>query len=304
LKIVVVGLGSIGQRHARILRDRLGYDIYALRSSQATAPNELGLPELHSWDEVKKLGATAAFICSPTFLHVRDALKAAECGLHVFIEKPLSDKMDGVVELETLCSQKKLSAYVGYGLRFHPVIMYLKDFLKDKKAASANVVCSSYLHRWRKEQAPNYSSFKDQGGGVILDLSHEFDYVDYLLGSVAEIKGVKGKRSMVTVDSEDFADAVVTLESGAVAKVHLDLFTENAVRTINVQYNGGFVVGDLIENTVTVGSNETVRLKGERDDYLTAQAKYFFDNLGNDNMMNNLSKAKVLLQKILEFRNA
>jgi predicted dehydrogenase len=307
LKTAIVGMGSIGSRHARILKERLGHDVFALRSNTKAEPNVDGIPEVYKFDELKKAGVTTAFICGPTNTHIQMALEAAKLGLHLFIEKPLSDKLDGIDELEDICRAKNLSTYVGYGLRFHPVIMHLKEFMAGKEVYHVRATCSSYLHRWRPDQTkPNYSSFKEQGGGVILDLSHEFDYVQYIFGPIAKITGMKGKRSSVTVDSEDFADALVTLQNGMPANVHIDFFSELNKRKIMADFKGGSIMADLLANEVVIrhgDREEIVRFTGERDDYLTAQSKYFFEHVGQAGMMNNITEAKSLLVKILEFRN-
>ncbi len=309
MKILIFGLGSIGQRHVEILRKHFKHELYAFRSGNSTAKNSLGIAEISTWQEVDLLKPQVAFITNPTSEHMRVALQCAQRGMHLFIEKPLSDSLKGIADLACISQKKNLTVYVAYCLRFHPVIGKIKELLKGKKAVHARVVCSSMLHAWRPAGNPkkSYSAHLALGGGVILDLSHEFDYIRFLLGEIKGITGVKGRMGNVTVDSEDFADALVTLENGVLVNCHLNFASYDTKRTIEIDLKDGFIKGDLIENTVVWQNKDKTsnfRFPVDRNAYLRKQAEYFFKNLNHPQLANNLQQANVLLEKILEFRNA
>lgn len=308
LKIVFFGLGSIGQRHVEILRKHFRHELYAFRSGITAKENSFGIPELTQWKEIEQLKPHVAFITNPTSEHLPVALQCARRGLHLFIEKPLSNSLAGIRTLTTLCDKKKLTAYVAYCLRFHPVIEKIKNLLQGQKVVHARVVCSSMLHQWRiaKDSKKSYSALRAMGGGVILDLSHEFDYIRFLLGEIKSIAGVKGRMGQVTVDSEDFVDALVTLENGIVVNCHLNFASWDTERTLQIDLKDGFIRGDLINNTVVYQKNNMLRrfqFPIDRNQYLRKQTGYFLKNLKQTRVMNNLREATVLLQKILEFRN-
>ena len=226
MRIVIFGLGSIGKRQARILRENFSHELYAFRSGEKKSwNNDLGIKEIYAWDELKTLRPDVAFITNPTFLHAQTALACASLGMHLFIEKPLSNSLKGIAAIETICRKKKLTCYVAYGLRFHPVIKALRKLITGKKIQHVRVTCSSYLPSWRKGTSSrnSYSGIKDQGGGALLDLSHEFDYIRYLFGEFKIISGVYGKASHVTVDSEDFADVLITSQSSGVYQSAFEL---------------------------------------------------------------------------------
>ena len=88
MKVVIFGLGSIGRRQARLLLDNFRHELFAFRSNEGIAPNDLGIKEIYNWEEVEKLNPEVAFITNPTFLHLETALKCAKLGMHLFIEKP------------------------------------------------------------------------------------------------------------------------------------------------------------------------------------------------------------------------
>lgn len=308
MKIIIFGLGSIGQRHAQILLDSFDHELIAFRSNKNAKPNPLGIKEIFTWDEVEKAKPDVAFITNPTALHIDIALKCARQGMHLFIEKPLSATLDQIDELVKLCQKKKLTTYVAYCLRFHPVIKKIKELLADKEVTHVRVVCSSYLPHWRKgtDWKKCYSASKNLGGGVILDLSHEFDYIEYLFGEISEIIGKSGRATAVTVDAEDFADAVLVLPNKLCVNLHLNFMSLINERTLKIDFEGGYLIGDIMNSKVAYGIGEEVQtfdLKVERNAFTREQTAHFFDNLDNPRMMNNVSDAKRLLKKVIDFKN-
>lgn len=308
MKIIFFGLGSIGQRHAKILLENYPYDLYAYRSGTNEAPNQLGIEELHSWDEVKTLKPEVAFITNPTSLHIETAIRCAELGCKLFIEKPIDKSTEGLNKLIKVIDEKSLVTYVAYNLRFHPVIKKIKEYLKQKKPLYVRVVCTSFLPSWRPntEHLKSYSANKDMGGGVILDLSHEIDYVDYLFGGIKKISGNFAKIGNVTVDAEDCADMLV-VSGGIPVNIHLDFLSQLRQRYIQIDFEGLTVVGDLINAEIKEYEGETIknniRLEYERGQEYKEQLEYFFDNIDNPGMMNNLIEAADLFKKITNFKN-
>ncbi len=309
MKILFFGLGSIGVRHATILRKYFKHELYAFRSGKSLSKNFFGIPEITRWKDVDLLKPQVAFITNPTSEHLPTALQCARRGMDLFIEKPLSDSLKGITELSRISKKMNLAVYVAYCLRFHPVIGKIKSLLKGKRIVHACVVCSSMLHAWRPagDSKKSYSAYRALGGGVILDLSHEFDYIRFLFGEIKNIAGVHGRMGEVTVDSEDFADALVTLENGAVVNCHLSFASHDRQRTIQIDLKDGFIRGDLINNTVVCqikGKSSSFKFPVDRNAYLKKQTEYFFRNLSRPKLMNNLKETKILLKRILEFRNA
>jgi len=307
-KVIIFGLGSIGRRHAKILSDDFRCVLFAYRSGKRPGRNDLGIEEVRDWVEVERLKPEVALITNPTALHIRTAIRCALLGMHLFIEKPLSHELKDIDMLESICRRKKLTCYTAYCLRFHPVIKKIRELIKDKDIYHARVICSSYLPDWRPGQdfRKSYSASRNKGGGVLLDLSHELDYIEFLFGEINKIEGICGRASALTRDSEDFADMVLALNSGVRANLHLDIFSRVDERTIKVDFNGGYIKGDLIKGTVDYishGKKRIFKSKPNRDKYLKEQIKYFFDNIGKKKIMNGLQESRRLLAKILEFKN-
>jgi len=307
MKIVFFGLGSIGRRHAEILLKDFDHEVYALRSGKNAEPNDLGVKEVHSWQDVENIKPDAVFITNPTFMHIDTALKCAELGAALFIEKPLDARSEKLELLLGSIRDKNLVSYVAYNLRFNPVIEYLKKHLKDKKVCCATVYNSSYLPDWRggEDQINSYSAVKAQGGGVILDLSHEFDYIDHLFGRIQEINGVFDKVTNVTQDAEDFLDATIKTD-GTYVNLHLDFLSRHRERTIKIDLENEYIFADLISGKIefhkSADSMKTKHFEMDRDAMHKKQIEYFFKNINNPAMMNNVTDAAVLFKKIIEFK--
>lgn len=310
MKIIFFGLGSIGTRHARIIKDFFPtHALHAFRSAKDALPNELGIPEVSSWEEIEKIKPEVAFITNPTHLHIETARKCTELGMHLFIEKPLSCSMDDVENLIQLCRKKNLTCYTAYCMRFHPVIKELKACMKGKKILHVRAAVSSYLPNWRPgtDHKKSYSANAAQGGGVLLDLSHEFDYLQYLFGTIGEMKGWYGRISNVTVDVEDAADILVKTVSGIPINLHMNFMSRFEERKVIIDFEGGYMRGDIHNNRVEIMENDKKEEKvftTTRDEYFKEQLEYFFANIGNSRIMNNLGESAELLKKILEFKGS
>lgn len=304
-KILIIGLGSIGRRYARLLPGIGKFELYALRSGKGPACP--GVKDLHSWAEVKRAAPGVAFITNPTCLHIRTAIKCARLGMHLYIEKPLDMRLAGLAELKKIVKARRLSAYVAYNLRFHPGIINLKEIVAREGFSHAEVRCSSWLPDWRPgtDYRKSYSANAKLGGGVVLDLSHEPDYAGYIFGAVSSITGTASRRSGVTEDSEDTADMVLRLKKGGSVEVHLDYCTRRTERTIKAATKKGFYELDLVLGRLlsSAGRAKDRTYAIGRDLTYKAELEYFFGRLGRK-MMNDLDEASTLLKRLLEFKRA
>ena len=309
LKVMFFGLGSIGSRHARLMKENFNHELYVYRHKKSPEKNSLGMKEIFSLRDIDKIKPDVAFITNPTYKHIEFAAFCAERGINLFIEKPLSNSKKGINHLLNIARKNNISAYVAYCLRFHPAIIWLKKHLGKNKPLHLTVNVSSYLPNWRKNinHLKHYSAFKSKGGGVILELSHEIDYMCYLLGSVKNFKVNAKKMGNVTVDSEDFADILLEFKSGVYCNLHLNFFSNLQRREIVADFKGHTVVGDLLANSITVikdDKKKVIKFKSSRDDVLVSQMVYFFGNYGKGKMMNGLEEAARIFDAIIGIRKA
>jgi len=227
MKFLGIGMGSIGQRHFNNLQ-RLGAGellAYRQRGKPLRSLNEEVLKGFSSFEEALSQKPDAVLITNPTHLHVTTAIKAAENGCHLFIEKPLSHNMEDVDKLLEMAEGKNLVSLMGCNLRFHPSTLEMKRTIEQGafgQISSVNVVSSSYLPDWHpwEDYRQSYAAQKSMGGGAILTCIHELDYLYWLFGEVESVE-CKASSDALGLDVEDTADITLRFRNGVVAYVHL-----------------------------------------------------------------------------------
>jgi predicted dehydrogenase len=241
-RFAIIGCGSIGQRHLRNLkaagaRDIIVVDPLADRRDAIAA--ELGVASGASLEAAWDFGADVAFVTSPTSLHLEHALSAARHGCHLFVEKPLGDRWEGVGELLEEVRRRKLTTLVGCNLRFHPGLGIVKHTIESGqlgRVTSARVEAGQYLPDWHpsEDYRLSYSARRAMGGGIILDAIHELDYIRWLLGEVATVACFAGHLSHLQIDSEDTAAILLRFAAGAIGEVHLDYVQRSYSRNCHI----------------------------------------------------------------------
>ncbi|MDD3375045.1 MAG: Gfo/Idh/MocA family oxidoreductase [Candidatus Omnitrophica bacterium] len=305
-KILIIGLGSIGQRYASLLHQHGGLEIFALRQQGNDVVE--GVKNLYSWDEVASAKPDIAFITNPTSLHIATAIQCARLGMHLFIEKPLDKNLLAFDELHAIVKEQQLQCYVAYNLRFHPGILDLKEVLSQESYYYAHILNSSYLPAWRPgaDYWKNYSGQALFGGGVLLDLSHELDYAQFLFGEIQHIEGYFEHSSDLKIDVEDTADLSVFFINQRRIQIHLDFCSLPVERVIKVFGQKSVYIVDLIKNTFQTysydGSIKEVNYEIDRNAMYARQIDYFLIGLRNETSVDNLEESAKLLKCIIEFK--
>ena len=282
MRALVVGLGSIGQRHARNLRTLLGgeVELLALRTRGRTEVigeravidattsirDELGVRELTSIDDALAAKPDVAFICNPTRLHVPVAQRLADAGCHLFIEKPVGDSMDGVDELMATVARRGTVAAIGCQLRFHPCLRRLHALLAAGAVGtvtSVRIAKGEYLPGWHpyEDYRESYAARRALGGGVVLTLIHEIDYAYWLFGMPDRLFAVGGHLSDLEIDVEDTASILLQCRTGTrplPVHVQVDFLQRPDARSCEVVGDRGKIRVDLVLNTVCAYDAEGV----------------------------------------------
>jgi predicted dehydrogenase len=250
MRWVVIGAGSIGRRHLRNLLALGERDLVAVRHERA--PLDADLAAIPVTDDLAAAVATetAAIICTPTSRHLEDALAAVRLGCHVLVEKPLSDRLDRVAELEEELRRRERLGAVAHCFRFHPVVRRLREELAGGQLGTirgAAVWCGQHLEDWQPgtDYHARYSARRDLGGGVLLDLVHELDYAQLLFGAVRSVTAMVRNTGALGIETEEIADLV--LDHGRMRTgCHLDYLARPAVRGGWLQADAAALRWDLL----------------------------------------------------------
>lgn len=255
--LAIVGLGSIGARHLKIIRSlRPNIDITLVSSKANESPGEThNLNTVSTIEEAVDLGIQAAIICTPASLHVSQTKECLESGIHVFVEKPLGVSVDA--ELLECSKQSTAIVYVGYVLRHHPALNYFRDLIQSSrigKLVSVFIECRSYLPEWRpnRDYKLSVSALPELGGGVLLELSHELDYMLWLFGEVQTVFARLTPGQELGIEVEEKAELEFMTESGLPISMHLDFVTKSNSRQCIVRGESGLLVLDLTESRVII----------------------------------------------------
>ena len=307
MKILMIGLGGIGQRHTRNLRALLGdsVEIIAYRTRRLThvvtptmgADAERNVEEVYNITSFDSLDAAlaqkpdAAFICNPSSLHVAVTRACLLAGCDLFLEKPLADSLDGTAELVEIAKQKKLIAMVGYQLRFHPCVQRLQQIVASGELGSLLAVRATigeYLPNWHpyEDYRTMYAARAELGGGVVLTQIHELDFLYSMFGAPSRVYAVGGHWSDLEIGVEDTASSLLEVPwQGRLLPIqlHTDYLQSPPNRQTEVIGDHGRAVMDLNAQTVSVykrnvAQPEVFRVENfDRNNLFLDQTRHFLD---------------------------
>lgn len=253
-KAVVVGLGSIGTRHARVLRE-LGLEV-------ATVSRREG----GDYGSITQAVATAhpdyMVIATETARHAEDLKELAQAGFDgkVLVEKPLF--------ATPMPPPKYPFAHVsvGYNLRFHPVMTALVEKLRGRDVITVAAYVGQDIRDWRpgRDHRATASATVDAGGGVLRDLSHELDYLLWLFGPwhrVAALGGASGARD---IDVDDHLDLLLDMQRAPSVHVHMDYLDRQGIRRIRVNVDDDTIEADLVGSRLAINGKAT-EIPSDRD---------------------------------------
>lgn len=251
----VVGAGSIGRRHLRNLLALGASELAAVRRRAepladplAAVPVVAALPDASG-------PAAVAIICTPTSQHRADTLAALARGYHVLVEKPLAETPEDAAVLVAAARSAGKRAMVACVLRFHPVIERVHAIVRAGllgRVHSAAAWCGQFLPDWRPaiDYRTSYSARAEQGGGVLLDLVHEIDYLQHLFGPARSVLASVTAPRLAGIDSDDNVDLICEYADALIATCHLDYLARPAQRGGRVIAERGSLQWDLIQPAV------------------------------------------------------
>jgi predicted dehydrogenase len=292
-RLLIVGLGSIGARHLRIIRALVpDAQVIALRHRTDAGACHAGVDHsVTSVNEALKFSPQAAVIANPASLHLDVAVPLAHAGLHLLVEKPLSFSTDGVSELIETCRVRGLTLMTAYNLRFSPSLQRFRELIQGKRVGSVLSVraeVGQFLPSWRPEvdYRKTVSAKSSLGGGVLLELSHEIDYLRWLFGEIAWVSAIQRKQSGLEIDVEDTAHLILGFAhepavEPVIVALSMDSIRHDSTRTCTVIGETGSLRWNALTGTVEIfeqgGSSwETLFADAsQRDDSYLAEWRHF-----------------------------
>jgi predicted dehydrogenase len=254
---VVVGLGSIGRRHARILAE-LGCDVVAV--SRRTSDDHLVYPTIAAALAAHR--ADVVVIATETSSHAAalTALEQAAFGGTILVEKP------ALASLTDAAPTQLARAYVAYNLRFHPVVSKLRELLRGQPIRSGHAYVGQYLPEWRPgtDYRASYSASEALGGGALRDLSHDLDLVCWLLGDWRAVAALGGHVSALEITSDDVFGLLLETASCPATTLQVNYLDRHARRRLLVNTDEHTYEADLIRGALTIDKLE-LALPVERD---------------------------------------
>lgn len=256
-RALVIGQGSIGQRHARVLEE-MGHAVWAVSRRPSDDPRIC--PDLASG---LARNPDYVVIASATHEHARDlqALRDAGFAGRVLVEKPLFDTH------QPLSETGFASVHVAYNLRYHPMILALRAALDTARICAVQVYVGQYLPGWRPgtDYRASYSAHADRGGGVLRDLSHELDYLLWIFGDWTAMTARMGTFSSLEIDSDDVFAALFATRRCPVGTVQMNYLDRVGRREITVNTDTGTLRADLVTNTFWTDAEKTHHPPLDRD---------------------------------------
>ncbi len=264
MKFLVIGCGSIGKRHISNLL-KLGFtDVCVFDSNKSLLEKtrkdlKVCIQTSLSFKEIQ-----CTLICTPPNSHISLAKKALRAGSHVFIEKPLSNSLKDISEIEKLAKKYALQIFVGYVFRMDKGLHRIKKML-DKdfigKIVSFDAYEGWYLPNWRpwQDHTKSYTGSK-KSGGIILDGSHEINYLQWLGGDIKEVFSYYRSVPHLDVKSEGLAEILLKFKSNAIGRIHLDFINPEYNRHCEIIGEKGSIKWDFAKKTIEVRKYKSKRI--------------------------------------------
>jgi len=311
MRFLIVGCGSIGQRHLKNLT-QLGHEVIGCEIDQPKASKvkkDFSVEVFSSLQEALKKVYDGAFVCAPTSFHIPLAIELAKKGVNLFIEKPLSNNLTRIDELVRTARAKRLVCLVGCNLIFlsgFKQVRRLLDENKIGKVISARIECGFYLPFWhpKEDYRRQYSAHRSLGGGVIFDDIHELDLLYRIFGKVKDVFCFAKKMSSLKIDTEDIAEIFLKFKSGQIAQIHLDYLQPSYRRYYEFIGEKGVIAWDFIREKIELYTKEPNRyevfeksINASHNQMFIDEAKHFVNCIKKrEKSLNDLSFAKKVLE--------
>jgi predicted dehydrogenase len=308
--ILVIGIGSIGKRHISNLIC-LGYNNIVLVSRSGNVGDNLSHFPCYNNTQlaIENHQISHAFVCTPTSKHLDDLTILVQNNIsNIYLEKPVSHNFERIDELISVSKNFKRFV-VGFDLHFDPGLNQVRQLISGKNIGnilSVNAFVGQYLPDWRphEDHRKGMSASIEKGGGVLLDLVHEFDYIRWFLGTPSRLGSLVQHNNYLEIETEDLADVLIAFENNSTATIHLDYHQKKLVRNCIITGTNGTIKWDLSASQVDWIDQDKLEHQFsyknfERNDRYVSIVKAFMNESDFDDRLVNLDDALVSLKMVI-----
>lgn len=310
VQILLLGAGSIGERHIRNLW-HLGYKnitVYRQRNLPFRDIGEAKVAVCTNWSEIEKQKFFASFICTPTSLHAAQAIACLQLGMHVFVEKPLAHNLEKFNALEAELRKEQRYFHVGYMLHFHPFLRGVFQYIADGTFGKLRIfetTWHSYLPDWHpwEDYKMSYAARKELGGGAALTLCHDVDLMLWMCGAVKQYQAtfLYDQELDLKVDT----GAVIQLEfASAKGACHISFSAKQEKRLYSFVFDDASVEINYLQSEMRINKGGAIAIQAlpsfKRNELFISEVQDFFSRIGKSNYttadaINTLEKEKTLI---------
>jgi predicted dehydrogenase len=237
MRVLFIGLGSVGNRHLRNINFLTDGDtefiayrrVNSLSSSSANGINsDIDISDDNNKSSVKVRQVatiadalserpTFAVVSSPTSLHVEDGLPVLQANVPLFLEKPVSNSFNSALELAKVAKRQKSIVFIGLQLRFHPLLQRLRHLVQEKvlgKILFVEAAVGSFLPDWHpnEDYHASYCARRELGGGAVLTLIHEIDYLYWIFGLPVNVVAFQSHDPRLNINVDSCVSTLMTFK--------------------------------------------------------------------------------------------
>jgi predicted dehydrogenase len=274
VKILICGVGSIGERHIRNLLT-LGYEdiiLYRTSNSQLRSLDQ-NFKTFNNLEDALHEKPDIAFITNPTSLHLSTSISCALAGCHLFVEKPLSHSLEGMDKLNQIVIKKDLVCMTGFMYRYHPLIQKMKEITNLKMLGELIWIRSSwgeYLPDWHpwEDYRTGYAAKDKLGGGPTATLSHDIDLAIWFSNSeVKKFVNFQNYQSKLELETSHGNDILIKFHNGVTANIHVDFFQKPYYKEFEIVFTEGKLNFNYYNNRLDIISPYKKHKKVVLDDF-------------------------------------
>ncbi len=296
MKIGIIGLGSIGRRHASVLMELGGNELFALRSKKGQLKSleekYSSIKELYELKDFLAEDLDGIIISTPTSLHVPNILDVISKRIPLLVEKPLAGFFDQISEVPVLARPLIRTAYC---LRFHVISQRIKEWISNGELGrplKANLVVGQYLPTWHEyaDYRKEYYSRSELGGGALKTLSHELDLALFWFGDFKKLAASVRKVSNLEIDVDDNSFVLGEHSSGVVSNISMDFLASKTKRNGTIVFEKGELSYDFVKKQLEIypyEGKQTISEKIEDKDFYREQMLDFIQFIKDGTSQNS-----------------